>query len=147
MPIKLFKAGKIYLPFKLLLPIKKCFFSVIFLPAAKPSGLRTLRVVVVVLVVVVGGQQFVVQLPGPLLSCSPTLNFLWGGICDSKIRFLFRVGSVTQKLDFSLGWDPSMACSLCNSVQIFFAIFFFLILSMSQVLKQSLFLFPCEVVI
>ncbi len=44
------------------------------LPAAKPSGLRTVRVVVV------GGEQFDDQLPDLLLSWSPTLNFLWGGI-------------------------------------------------------------------
>ncbi len=81
----------------------------------KPSGLRTVRVVVIV-VLVVGGEQFVDQLPDLLLSCSPTLNFLQGGIWDSLNRFLFGVGSVTQKSDFPLEWDPSMACSLCNSV-------------------------------
>ncbi len=48
--------------------------------------------VVVVVVVVVGGEQFVDQLPDLLLSCSPTLNFLRGGIRGSLIRFLFGVG-------------------------------------------------------
>ncbi len=63
----------------------------------KPSGLRTVRVVVVVdvvlVVVVGGGEQFVDQLTDLLLSCSPTLNFLWGGIRGSLTRFLFGVGS------------------------------------------------------
>ena len=63
-----------------------------FLPAAKPSGPRTVRVVVVV-VVVVGGEQFDDQLLDLLLSCSPTLNFLRGGIQGSLTRFLFGVGS------------------------------------------------------
>ena len=62
------------------------------LPAAKPSGLRTVRVVVVV--VVGGGEQFVDQRRDLLLSCSPTLNFLWGGIQGSLTRFLFGVGSI-----------------------------------------------------
>ncbi len=48
--------------------------------------------VVVVVVVVVGGEQFVDQLPDLLLSCSPTLNFLRGGIWGSLTRFLFGVG-------------------------------------------------------
>ncbi len=38
------------------MPIREyCFFVEIFLPAAKPTGHRTVRVVVVVVVVVVGG--------------------------------------------------------------------------------------------
>ncbi len=73
-------------------------------------------VVVVVVVVVVRGEQFIYQLPDLFLSCSPILNFLRGGIRGSLTRFLFGVGSVTQKSEFFLGWDPSMACSLCNSV-------------------------------
>ncbi len=56
-----------------------------FLPAAKPSGLRTVRVVVVV-VVVMGGEQFDDQLLDLLLSCSPTLNFLRGRIPRSLTR-------------------------------------------------------------
>ncbi len=52
---------------------------------------------VVVFVVFVGGEQFDDKLRDLLLSCSPTLNFLWGGIWGSLTRFLFGVGSVTQK--------------------------------------------------
>ncbi len=91
--------------------------------------MRVVVVVVVFVVVVVVGKQFVDQLLDLLLSCSPTLNFLRGGIRGlfdqislrggirgSLTRFFFGVGSVTQKSDFSLGWDPSMAGSLCNSV-------------------------------
>ncbi len=112
-----------------------------FLPEAKPSGLRTVRVVVVNVVFVGGGKQFDDLLQDLLLSSSPTLNFLRGGILGSYTRFLFGVGSVTQKSDFYLGWDPLMACSLCNSVY-FFAIFLnMVILSIPQVLEQSLFLF------
>ncbi len=79
----------------------------------------------VVVVVGGGGEQFVDQLLDLLLSCSPTLIFLRGeirGLFDqislrgwirgSLTRFLFGVGSVTQKSDISLGWDPSMTCSL-----------------------------------
>ncbi len=60
-----------------------------------------------VVVVVVGGEQFDDPLVDLLLSCSPTLNLLrggirglfdqislGGGICDSKTRFLFGVGSI-----------------------------------------------------
>ncbi len=79
-----------------------------FLPAAKPSGHRMVRVVVVV----GGGDYFEVMTleltlsQGQLFfgrghlhffppSCSPTLNFLRGGIQGSLTRFLFGVGSVT----------------------------------------------------
>ncbi len=70
-----------------------------FLPAAKPSGPRTVRVVVVG-----GGNSLMTNfwiylgdrhLQGRVRH--PELFgqiFLWGGICDSKIRFLFGVGSI-----------------------------------------------------
>ncbi len=39
---------------------------------------------------------------------SPTLIFLRGGIRRSLIRFLFGVGFVASRPNFSLGWDPSL---------------------------------------
>ncbi len=109
-----------------------------FLPAAKPTGHRTVRVVVVVVVVGGGGGllwghdlkskvNFFLSMsnffgrgqlqffPSILFShpkfpsgwdpsrstkicqpsCSPTQNFLRGGIQGSLTRFLFGVGSVT----------------------------------------------------
>ncbi len=95
-----------------------------FLPAAKPSGPRTVRVVVVVVVVggggggVVGGSSlltiglkkilvFVIQPSSQLkVSSGWDLSRLIK-ICCSLTRFLFGVGSVTPQTDFSLGWDLS----------------------------------------
>ena len=105
----------------------------------EPSGLRTVRVVVVV----VGGEQFDDKLLDLLHSCSPILNFLRGGIRGSLTIFLFGVGSVAQKNQIPQiqgGIHPWL--SVFVMVFYFFATFFTLvILSMPQVLEQSLFLF------
>ncbi len=64
---------------------KSFFFpSSPFLPAAKPSGPRTVRVVLLV----VGGKQFDVNL---WLSYVTLIIFLWGGIHHSLNRFRVRV--------------------------------------------------------
>ncbi len=64
--------------------------ALFLLPAAKPSGPRTVRVVVVVVVVVVGGSSLMTNF---WISSFPTLNFLRGGIRGSLTRFLLGVGS------------------------------------------------------
>ena len=104
-----------------------------FLPAAKPSGLRTVRVVVGG-----GGSSLTFGSLASLFS-HPKFSSGWDSRLFDQI--------VAQKSYFSSGWDPSMACSFCCSVSTFFAIFFNLaILSVPQVLEQSLFLFPCRTI-
>ncbi len=84
-----------------------------FLPEAKPTGHRKVRVVVVVVVVVVGGLLWGHDLKGKykvkvkvnlwfaFFPLSPTLNFLRGGI---HTRINWENGSHWP--DFSSGWDP-----------------------------------------
>ncbi len=90
------------------------------LPAAKPSGPRTVRVVVVgggggggvgrSSLLTIGLKKLLVS----VIQLSSQLKFSSGWdpsrlikICHSLTRFLFGVGSVTSQTDFSLGWDLS----------------------------------------
>ncbi len=92
----------------------------LFLPAAKPTGHRTVRVDVVVVVVVVGGgDYFEVMTLNPRStfflvevnfnffppSCFPTQNFLRGGIHLNRSRFVSIMFSHPK---FSSGWDPGL---------------------------------------
>ncbi len=66
------------------------FIQKVFLPAAKPSGPRTVRVVVLV-----GGDQFAkVHFSVSYGTLLPTQIFLWGGILCSLTIFLFGVESI-----------------------------------------------------
>ncbi len=75
-----------------------CFSSILggryiphsyFLPAAKPSGPRTVQVVLLV----VGGSSLMLTFGWVMSFLFPTYNFLRGGIHHSLTRFLFGVGS------------------------------------------------------
>ncbi len=64
--------------------------SLSFLPEAKPSGLRKVKVVALVVGGLVCSRQSSILFPFE----SPTHNFLRGGIYQPLTRFLFRVGSI-----------------------------------------------------
>ncbi len=135
---------------------------------AKPSGPRTVRVIVVVVVVVVGGSSLLTiglkKLLVSVIQLSSQLKFSSGWdplsiikICCSLTRFLFGVGSVTSRTDFSSEWDLShlytvhtytiafvrvRSLNICRRLMISsFILQYVDILSMPQVFEQSLFLF------
>ncbi len=62
----------------------------LFLLAAKPSGPRTVQVV---LLVVWGGSSLMLTFGWVMSFLFPAYNFLWDGIRHSLTRFLFGVGS------------------------------------------------------
>ncbi len=91
-----------------------------FLPAAKPTGHRTVRVVVVVVVVVGGGLLWGHDLRGrpDQRSRSTFLDVQYHLHFPPKI--FFGVGSVSPWPDFSSGWDPKGSIKICHSLTKFF---------------------------